>query len=617
MRALVCLGDKTTYGEVITATTTCYENGKPLAQSGDKARCDRCQGSFPIFGTAWDCLEQQPFVATGDRVLCECLDHFVYGSTTQYTAASPQPTYPASQTTVSQVGLPKQNPTAMPLTSTSPGTTWPINDDDLDEEEEEEELANLGIVLRLGLFFDGTGNNQANSAAAAGCHAEDVGLSIDAAEDIRQHCAALGYDGNGTTPDNSYGNNFTNVARLYDLYPDQAGEQLAEEAQEAYLKVYLEGVGTRSGLADSIYSQGTGRGATGVVARVEQMPALVMQQLEIFRRVNPGVKVRVIEFDLFGFSRGAAAARHCANDLLRGAYSLLGQLLPGGSPLLASGFKWHHRKDFALNFIGLFDTVAGIVSIRDGDFSPHNAKNPGLDLLLAPGMARKVVHLVAGNEYRHNFPLTQAGQDIVLPGCHSDLGGGYLPLTQEKLLLSKPDSSIEPAELPHERSAAFRRTRERFAAESPYWLTYVAAEGLDVATWASPPSQRTRDTPSQRRVYSAISSVRAVRGELALVYLRIMREFAVRANVAFGSIPATQAMSLPAELQPIAAKLQAYALGEAPDFLDAEETSMLRRRYIHLSAHWNAARGKHNSVLDVVFINRPANGMKRVEHPNA
>ena len=60
--------------------------------------------------------------------------------------------------------------------------------------------------------------------------------------------------------------------------------------------------------------------------------------------------------------RGAAAARHCANDLLKGANSLLARSLPVGSPLLAAGFAWRHRSDFVLNFIGLFDTVAGIVS---------------------------------------------------------------------------------------------------------------------------------------------------------------------------------------------------------------------------------------------------------------
>ncbi|WP_447748513.1 S-type pyocin domain-containing protein [Pseudomonas nicosulfuronedens] len=85
MRALACLGDKTTFGEIISATATWFEGNKPIAQRGDLARCDKCKGIFPINGTAYEWSEQQPYVATGDRVLCRCPNHVVYGSTTQYT----------------------------------------------------------------------------------------------------------------------------------------------------------------------------------------------------------------------------------------------------------------------------------------------------------------------------------------------------------------------------------------------------------------------------------------------------------------------------------------------------------------------------------------------------
>ncbi|MGH8382235.1 T6SS phospholipase effector Tle1-like catalytic domain-containing protein [Pseudomonas sp.] len=414
----------------------------------------------------------------------------------------------------------------MPLAASPTGAApAPVTNSLLEEEEEEEALEDVGIVLRLGLFFDGTGNNQANSAATADCYAANVGLTEETAEDIRQHCAAFGFDGDGSSPDNSYGNDVSNIARLYSLYPDQAEEQLPPGTEEAYLPVYIEGIGTSSGLVDSLYSQGTGQGGTGVVARVEQMPALVLKQIRLLQDSNPGLKIRRIEVDLFGFSRGAAAARHCANDLLKGSGSLLARSLPAGSPLLARDFAWRHRNDVVLNFIGLFDTVAGIVSLRDRDFSPHNADNPGLNLRLAPGMARKVIHLVADDEYRHNFSLTQAEQDIVLPGCHSDIGGGYLPLSREKLLLSKPDSSLEVNGLPNEHSAAYSRTQQRFSHESRHWLAYVPPEGLDIVTWSVQTQHRKRDTQAEKRVYAAIVSQRQVRNELSLVYLRIMREW--------------------------------------------------------------------------------------------
>ena len=121
----------------------------------------------------------------------------------------------------------------------------------------------------------------ANSEAAAGCYAVNLGLQPQAAEDIRQHCAAFGYDGKGGSPDNSYGNEVTNVARLYGLYPDQAIQRLPTGTDVAYLKVYLEGIGTRSGQSDSLYSQGTGKGGTGVLARVEQAPVQILEEATI------------------------------------------------------------------------------------------------------------------------------------------------------------------------------------------------------------------------------------------------------------------------------------------------------------------------------------------------
>ncbi|MGY2184484.1 hypothetical protein ACW9HU_25160, partial [Pseudomonas agarici] len=65
---------------------------------------------------------------------------------------------------------------------------------DMEEEEEEEELD--GITLRLGLFFDGTGNNLANSAATEQCRREDLTLfDRDELESIIQQCERYGFDG--------------------------------------------------------------------------------------------------------------------------------------------------------------------------------------------------------------------------------------------------------------------------------------------------------------------------------------------------------------------------------------------------------------------------------------
>jgi len=606
------LGDKTTCGGlVIEANPKVMMYGMSHAREGDRVTCGMNGGTYVIVGGISHIKSHGRRVAgTLDSVSsCPCRAHLIHSQTTAtYSVESASANTPARWTGSAPAG-------GFPRTSSNARDDRKPADEILEEEEEEEELE-AGITLRLGLFFDGTGNNLANSEAAAGCYAINLGMQPEMAEDIRQYCARFGYDGKGSVPDNSYGNDVTNVARLYEFYPDQVGERLSSGAKEAYLKAYVQGIGTSSGEGDSFYGQGSGRGETGVVARVEQMPALILDKLRLFQDNNSDLKISRIEIDLFGFSRGAAAARHCANDLLKEKDSLLARAIPAGTPGLAQDFAWRHRSDFSLNFIGLFDSVAGIVSLRDGDFSPHNSHNPGLNLRLAPGIASKVIHLVARDEYRHNFSLNQAERDIELPGCHSDIGGGYLPLAMEKLLLSKPETSLEPDPLPDEHSNAYGLARQRIGRESGQWLSYVPPEGLSIATWSVVTQRRVRDTVAEKRVYAAIASQRQVRGELSLVYLRIMREWGVRAGVAFQKIPDTQAFALPAELQPIAVKLQAFALGESFVPLTAEEHALLRRHYIHLSANWNAAKGWNNSDLDVLFINRPAEGKKRVEHPN-
>ncbi|WP_145594048.1 S-type pyocin domain-containing protein [Yersinia aleksiciae] len=82
-RSLACLGDKTTHGEIRSASSTWFEGLKAVAQSGDLAWCEVCKGTFQIIGTVSDWSENQPFVATGDRVMCRCPNHVVIGMARQ------------------------------------------------------------------------------------------------------------------------------------------------------------------------------------------------------------------------------------------------------------------------------------------------------------------------------------------------------------------------------------------------------------------------------------------------------------------------------------------------------------------------------------------------------
>ena len=493
------------------------------------------------------------------------------------------------------------------------GRNYPLDPvtDDLDEEEEEEELE--GIILRLGLFFDGTGNNLSNAAATEQCRREDLRVfSANELASIVRYCGEYGFsgfDGSGfdSAPDNSYGNAPSNVVHLYRLYPDHATDGLPPEADIGYVPVYVEGIGTRSGGEDSLYGQATGRGETGVVARVEQAPALIKEQLDLFEQTNPGTQIRRVEVDIFGFSRGAAAARHCANELLkpdRGVFA--GLLKPNRFGLLGS---FNPARHVSLNLIGLFDTVAAIAAPGYFDLSVADADNTGVNLYLPPGCARKVIHLRARDESRHSFALNslQRGhQEITLPGVHSDIGGGYLPRAHEKVLVTAPRRVDVNMGRKVESTTEWAET---CALADTLRASGLAGDGsLQVKVITLPMSPQGQKQTTEYSCMLAIELDRRVRGELALVALRVMRELGVRHGVPFKHLEARPELAVPGDLQPVAAHILENALARNAISLKPEEERLLLGRYIHRSAHWTPYRG--------VLVNKPAKDNRRIVHRN-
>ncbi|WEK29525.1 MAG: DUF2235 domain-containing protein [Candidatus Pseudomonas phytovorans] len=416
------------------------------------------------------------------------------------------------------------------------------------------------VTLRFGVFFDGTGNNQHNAIPA---------------------------DASGGTGA-SYANALSNVALLHALYPVQGADT---GGAKVFLKCYVEGVGTLAGEADGAYASATGRGHTGVQARVAEALAALAGQLRDWRQAHPQAVLAQVEFDLLGFSRGAAAARHMANLL----HDDGGRLLQVPCAI-------------TVNFIGLFDTVAAIIAPLQGDFDPADDRHGGLRLGLGAGIARHVVQLVAADEQRHNFPLVSSGHDIVLPGVHSNIGGGYPETSLEQVLLCKPQSQRVPLGACADQTRAYANVNALFASA-------FAGLGAQVVSWEEAIAGGRHDE-AQKQVYAAVYREREVAGQLSRVYLSVMRELAVRADVPFEPLGGQAEHGLPAELLEISRKLHAFALGECEQpGLTEDEQRLLRDRYVHASANWNALKGLRNSVLDVLFINRPgAEG--RVVHAN-
>ena len=172
-----------------------------------------------------------------------------------------------------------------------------------------------GIALRIGVFFDGTGNNANNAEAGLLCGAHHP----IAPKDINASCKPFMSD-----PDSSYGNDTSNVKKLSDLYSVTQQAEGEGSQKIASRVVYVEGIGTESGEKDSVLGAGAGRGETGVAGRVQSSFALIKQRINEVLVDNPESEITSLTFDTFGFSRGAAAARHFANEIVRGKQGPLG-----------------------------------------------------------------------------------------------------------------------------------------------------------------------------------------------------------------------------------------------------------------------------------------------------
>ncbi|MDA5565479.1 DUF2235 domain-containing protein [Cobetia sp. MMG027] len=148
---------------------------------------------------------------------------------------------------------------------------------------------------------------------------------------------------------------------------------------------------------------------------------------------DPGV-LQNIYLSTFGFSRGAALARVFSNWLIK--LCRIDAYLTKSNGLTLAGFP------VTYDFLGLFDTVAsvGIVNIVPV-FDGHAAWADAEKSLTIPPEIGRCYHFVSAHESRRSFPLDSIyskfsmpsnGEEIVFPGVHSDLGGGYSPGQQGK-----------------------------------------------------------------------------------------------------------------------------------------------------------------------------------------
>lgn len=283
------------------------------------------------------------------------------------------------------------------------------------------------ITATFGVFFDGTGNNKFNTAA---------GLNGSTNESI------------------SYKNSLSNVAKGWRTYTGSLnGVELKGSSKNGEnFNIYVEGIGTSNGEDDHDPGMGLGVGHTGIKPRVKFAGHEVARNILDHDTVDKTIVTEVeLTFDVFGFSRGAAAARHFIH-LNSEEYPVPYSANPTG---LSDRISFSSHLEFAFNhfinferkikvkiiwrFAGLYETVSSYGPIHTNDIS-----NLGLMTL---NEVKKIVHIRALDEYRKNFAFTKSTQGntqkLELLGVHSDIGGGYVDNSKEdKLILYRSISFL-------------------------------------------------------------------------------------------------------------------------------------------------------------------------------
>ncbi|WBV61001.1 DUF2235 domain-containing protein [Chryseobacterium camelliae] len=339
------------------------------------------------------------------------------------------------------------------------------------------------VHFTFGVFIDGTLNNMYNTElrkkAEGKNQTETTGLNrnILASNIYKKH-------GDADDQESSYENDLSNPAILFKKYKEDKSKRL--------FKVYTEGIGTNSAPKtqeaeltaedykddDLMQGPGFGMGTAGIKDRVrkavEDVKQYISSNIDKDREV-----VGTLTFDVFGFSRGAAAARHFVHVVTQGAYkpkvsygketvyardmfgysldqSYAYKIMPSYGylgQLLDEMKLMDEQMKVVIRFVGIYDTVPhyGLAQSNDN-------KQLGLDDV---NKANYVVHMVAADEHRANFSLVnissvaktspgsgkKGGIELSYPGVHCDVGGAYeegRPDNPKRIDATILASSLEP-----------------------------------------------------------------------------------------------------------------------------------------------------------------------------
>ncbi|WP_341581712.1 phospholipase effector Tle1 domain-containing protein [Marinobacter metalliresistant] len=460
------------------------------------------------------------------------------------------------------------------------------------------------IRVEAGIFFDGTGNNRNNTQTYQ--QQMDECLTANAAGAIsEEECSSeLSQIMGG-----SYLNAETNVSKLENLY--QRTEAQGENGDVIVtLSAYVPGVGTKSSEPDDGPSMGLGLGEQGILKKIDE------GSRELALAIGELVKEPIGELvlDVFGFSRGAATARHFVS---REIYDTTGSLYGEYKGRLVKAFEregipWPNK--VTVRFLGLFDTVAAVADLDNLDFSAHDADTGRVNVNVKPEHVERAVQFAARDERRHNFSLNSLRNESgnlpehfsewVLPGAHSDIGGGYPDRFHERVEVRPPLVAKGKDRRNPEASFEFSRMlQERALIKSEGWIG-----PLNPLATLETEQERQRGLPGGD-VTLRLWLDREVRGEYSRIPLYLMHKLAVDAGVPFDVIdPEDSSLSLPGELITVARNLAAHVWHGSELLMNPESRALLKQRYIHHSDHYLR--------LGPLYPFQPAKYGRRVVHPN-
>ena len=504
------------------------------------------------------------------------------------------------------------------------------------------------IILYIGMFFDGTGNNRFNSESLYYTKVKGNNDRIKSSEIPTQLSFTL-------TPEkikekdiskinisnrDSYWNPYSNIVKLYDLYKEKS----EAKGKTHIIKQYVEGIGTEKYKEDSVGGSSIGRGDTGIIAKVERgIKDLVKEKIAALPKDK---KIYKIVFDVFGFSRGAAAARHFCNEVKKPAYYVTrtkrdpydkydrnariltdekdlvkhaGGIL--GTELNKIGLKPYEEtyNNIEIRFLGLFDTVVSDLVVKEnlGYIATLFTTKPWIPIIAQEYLEdiktnisglgiKKVFQIRANDEWRANFAYTptEDGYTLHMLGAHSDIGGGYAELDKYTSILGFFDATKGGEEIFKQQEKVRKYFIDNnYCKENEIWFEkiYEHTSGFYIE------SSSTETTPIYEKIsgHYILKTSRYISNKYSLVPMYVMLQKAIDYGVPFykdyneaiknkvniknpfeHEIPDTEEFKM---LREYLKEMLEVIKDESEKTYSLSSTEMfkhIRNRYVHLSSHY-------------------------------